>query len=136
MLETYLDDQTYPYTDSLEEACKHASVQEQIATKAERDSIKFMQIKFMQDKIGQQFSGVISGVTDRGIYVELNENKCEGMVRLKDIPGDYFYFDEQHHSLIGERTQQQYRLGDEVEVEIVHADLHKRHLDFALLPNT
>ena len=136
LLETYLDDQIYPYTESLEEACKHASVQEQIATKAERDSIKFMQIKFMQDKIGQQFSGVISGVTDRGIYVELNENKCEGMVRLKDIPGDYFYFDEQHHSLIGERTQQQYRLGDEVEVEIVHADLHKRHLDFALLPNT
>lgn len=133
LMESYLDKQTYPYTASLEEACHHASQKEQIATKAERDSIKFMQIKFMQDKVGKVFSGVISGVTDRGIYVELSENKCEGMVRLKDIPGDYFYFDEKNHSLIGERTQQVFRLGDEVEIEVLKADLQRRHLDYALV---
>ena len=136
LLEVYLKEQSYPYTASLEDACHHASQQEQIATKAERDSIKFMQIKFMQDKVGNVFSGVISGVTDRGMYVELSENKCEGMVRLKEIPGDYYYFDEKNHSLIGEKTKQVFRLGDEVEIEVIKADLQKRHLDFALVLDT
>jgi exoribonuclease R len=103
-----------------------------IATKAERDSIKFMQIKFMEDKVGKVFEGVISGVTDRGIYVELVDNKCEGMVRIKDITGDFFKYDDSNHSLIGERTKKKYQLGDSIEVSVLKADLIKRHLDFKL----
>ena len=87
----------------------------------------------MKNHLGEDFKGVISGVTDRGIYVEIIENKCEGMVRIKDIPGDYFFFDERNHALVGERTKNIYQLGDLVTVEIVKADLVKRHLDFALV---
>ena len=103
-----------------------------MATKAERDSIKFMQIKFMEDKVGKVFEGVISGVTDRGIYVELIENKCEGMVRIKDITGDFFNYDEKEHALIGERTKKRYQLGDSIDVSVLKADLIKRHLDFKI----
>ena len=92
-----------------------------------------MQIKFMENHIGEEFGGVISGVTDRGIYVEIIENKCEGMVRIKDVPGDYFFFDERNHALIGERTKKIYQLGDLVKVTVAKADLIKRHLDFTMV---
>ena len=91
-----------------------------------------MQIKFMEDKVGKTFEGVISGVTDRGIYVELVENKCEGMIRIKDITGDYFNFDDKAHALVGERTKKRYQLGDSIDVSVLKADLIKRHLDFKL----
>ena len=119
--------------DQLEEASIHSSQREQLATKAERDSIKFMQIKFMENHIGEEFDGVISGVTDRGIYVEIIENKCEGMVRIKDVPGDYFFFDDRNHALVGERTKKIYQLGDTVTVTVAKADLIKRHLDFSMV---
>ena len=133
LLAQHLNKEKWPSIDLLEEASAHSSQREQLATKAERDSIKFMQIKFMENHIGEEFDGVISGVTDRGIYVEIIENKCEGMVRIKDVPGDYFFFDERNHALIGERTKKIYQLGDLVKVTVAKADLIKRHLDFTMV---
>ena len=91
-----------------------------------------MQVKFMEDKIDQSFEGVISGVTERGIYVEIVENKCEGMVKISEIKGDYYVYDEKRHRLIGERTQKSYQLGDPVVVVVKKADIMKRQLDFIL----
>ena len=91
-----------------------------------------MQVKFMEDKIDQYFDGIISGVTDRGIYVEIIENKCEGMVKIAEIKGDYFVYDEKTHSLVGQRTDKVYQLGDPVGVIIKKADLVKRQLDFII----
>ena len=133
LLAQHLNKEKWPSIDLIEEASAHSSQREQLATKAERDSIKFMQIKFMENHIGEEFEGVISGVTDRGIYVEIIENKCEGMVRIKDVPGDYFFFDDRNHALIGERTKKIYQLGDLVKVTVAKADLIKRHLDFTMV---
>ena len=132
LLEFYLQGHQKINPHALEEACIHASNREQYATKAERDSIKYMQVKFMADKIDQCFEGVISGVTDRGIYVEIIENKCEGLVKISQIEGDYFVYDEKSHSLVGERTNKVYQLGDPVSVIVKKADLIKRQLDFIL----
>jgi len=133
LLAQHLNKEKWPSIDLIEEASIHSSQREQLATKAERDSIKFMQIKFMENHIGEEFDGVISGVTDRGIYVEIIENKCEGMVRIKDVPGDYYFFDDRNHALIGERTKKIYQLGDLVKVTVAKADLIKRHLDFTMV---
>ena len=133
LLAQHLNKEKWTSIDQLEEASTHSSQREQLATKAERDSIKFMQIKFMENHIGEEFAGVISGVTDRGIYVEIIENKCEGMVRIKDVPGDYFFFDDRNHALVGERTKKIYQLGDTVTVTVAKADLIKRHLDFTMV---
>ena len=132
LLEQHLAKQKVKDPETIQAACVHSSQREMIATKAERDSIKFMQIKFMEDKVGKVFEGVISGVTDRGIYVELVDNKCEGMVRIKDIVGDFFNFDDKTHSLIGERSKRRYQLGGSINVSVLKADLIKRHLDFKL----
>ena len=132
LLEQHLAKQKVKDPETIQAACVHSSQREMIATKAERDSIKFMQIKFMEDKVGKVFEGVISGVTDRGIYVELVDNKCEGMIRIKDIAGDFFNFDNKTHTLIGERSKRRYQLGDSINVSVLKADLIKRHLDFKL----
>jgi len=132
LLEFYMSGEKKINSDALEEACIHSSNKEQLATKAERDSIKYMQVKFMEDKIEQSFEGVISGVTERGMYVELMANKCEGMVKLSEIKGDYFVYDEQNHSLIGDRTKRVYQLGDSVFIIVKKADVTKRQLDFIL----
>ena len=132
LLEFYMSGEKKINSDALEEACIHSSNKEQLATKAERDSIKYMQVKFMEDKIEQSFEGVISGVTERGMYVELMANKCEGMVKISEIKGDYFIYDEQSHSLIGDRTKRIYQLGDSVFIILKKADLIKRQLDFIL----
>lgn len=95
-----------------------------------------MQVKFMEDKLGQHFSGVISGVTDRGIFVELDANKCEGFIRIQEIPGDYYHFDVDQHLLVGDKTQKVYRLGDSIEVEIVRTDLQKRQIDLSIVDDT
>ena len=116
-----------------EEKCQHSSSMEMLAASAERDSIKYMQIKFMQDHADKEFLGVISGVTEWGIYVEIIENKCEGMVRIRDIKDDYYVFDERQYAIIGERFKEMYQLGDEVVVMVKNTDLVKRHLDFTLL---
>jgi ribonuclease R/exosome complex exonuclease DIS3/RRP44 len=132
LLEFYMSGEKKINFDALEEASIHSSNKEQLATKAERDSIKYMQVKFMEDKIEQSFEGVISGVTERGMYVELVANKCEGMVKISEIKGDYFVYDEQSHSLIGDRTKRIYQLGDSVFIIVKKADVTKRQLDFIL----
>jgi len=132
LLQQYLDGNKSAAADLFEEKCKHSSAMENLATKAERDSIKYMQIKYMQNKKDTSFLGVISGVTEWGMYVEIIENKCEGMVRIKDISGDYYTFDQDNYALVGERTKNKYQLGDQVHVKVKKADLLKRHLDFIL----
>ena len=133
LLQHYLDGERSPKADVYEEKCKHSSNMESLAANAERDSIKYMQIKFMQDHQDREFKGVISGVTDWGVYVEIIENKCEGMVRIRDIKDDYYIFDEKQYAIVGERTKKTYQLGDEVVVMVKNADLVKRHLDFTLI---
>ncbi len=133
LLQHYLDGGKSANVEAYEQKCKHSSDMEYLASSAERDSIKYMQIKFMQDHQDQEFVGVISGVTDWGIYVEIIENKCEGMVRISDIKGDYYIFDEKEYAIVGERTKKTYQLGDEVVVMVKDTDLMKRHLDFSLI---
>jgi len=133
LLQHYLEGGKSVNAESVEEKCKHSSDMEYLASSAERDSIKYMQIKFMQDHKDQEFVGVISGVTEWGIYVEIIENKCEGMVRIRDIKDDYYTFDEKQYALVGERRKKVYQLGDEVRVMVKDTDLVKRHLDFSLL---
>ncbi len=133
LLQHYLDGGNSPRAEVYEQKCKHSSDMEHLAANAERDSIKYMQIKFMQDHQDQEFVGVISGVTEWGMYVEIIENKCEGMVRIRDIKGDYYIFDEKQYAIVGERTKKTYTLGDEVVVMVKSTDLIKRHLDFALI---
>ena len=133
LLQHYIDKGKSVSEDAFEDKCSHSSNMEYLATKAERDSIKYMQIKFMQDHQDQEFLGVISGVTDWGIYVEIIENKCEGMVRIRDIKDDYYHFDQDEYALVGEATKNMYQLGDEVVVKVKQADLVKKHLDFTLL---
>ncbi len=133
LLQYYLDGNKSANEDAFEEKCMHSSKMENLATKAERNSIKYMQVKFMQDHKDQEFVGVISGVTDWGIYVEIVENKCEGMVRIRDIKDDYYRFDQDEYALIGEKTKNVYQLGDEVIVKVKQADLVRKHLDFTLL---
>ena len=132
LLEFYMQGHEKINPVALEEACTHSSNREQLASKAERDSIKYMQVKFMQDKIDQGFDGLISGVTDRGMYVEIIENKCEGLVKVSEIKGDSFTYDEKSHSLVGDRSNKIYQLGDPVRVIVKKADLIKRQLDFIL----
>ena len=133
LLQHYLDGGKTEKEVVFEEKCKHASDMELLAANAERDSIKYMQIKFMQDHKDQEFVGVISGVTEWGIYVEIIENKCEGMVRIRDLKDDYYTFDERQYAVVGERFGTVYQLGDEVVVMVKSTDLIKRHLDFSLI---
>ena len=130
LLQTYLDKKPYPSKQTIEEACQHASQREQLATRAERDSIKYMQMVFMEDKVGQHFEGVISGVTDRGLYVELTENKCEGMIRIIDIKGDFYHYDDRQHAFIGERTKKVFQLGDTITIKVKKVNILRRFLDF------
>ncbi len=133
LLQHYLDNGKSAAEEEFEEKCNHSSSMENLAASAERDSIKFMQIKFMKDHEDEQFLGVISGVTEWGIYVEIINNKCEGMVRLKDINDDHYIFDQEEYAVIGQASKKIYQLGDEVYVKVKNADLIKRHLDFTLL---
>ena len=133
LLQSYLDGHKSYSEEVYEDKCKHASHMEHLSTKAERDSIKYMQIKFMQDHKDEEFVGVISGVTDWGIYVEIISNKCEGMVRIRDIKDDYYEFDESQYALVGRDTKHIYQLGDEVIVTVKSTDLIKKHLDFNLI---
>lgn len=133
LLQHYLDKGKSADAEAYEEKCHHASHMESLAASAERDSIKYMQIKFMQNHKDEEFLGVISGVTEWGIYVEILANKCEGMVRIREIKDDYYVFDEKQYALVGETTKNMYQLGDEVVVKVKNADLVKRHLDFELI---
>ena len=133
LLQRYLDDEKSAPEEEYEEKCQHSSQMESLATNAERDSIKYMQVKFMQEHNEEEFLGVISGVTEWGIYVEIIANKCEGMVRLRDISEDHFDFDQEQYAIVGRKTGKVYQLGDEVYVSVKNADLVKRHLDFNLI---
>lgn len=130
LLEARLNHEKYSNQKELENLCKHSSEMERMAADAERASIRFKQVEFMQDKVGMEFSGVISGVTEWGIYVEIIENKCEGMIRSRDIKGDQFYFDEDNFRYVGKNTGKIYALGDTVNITVKSADLIKKQLDF------
>jgi len=133
LLQHYLEGGKSVNEDIYEEKCKHSSNMEYLATKAERDSIKYMQIRFMQDHQDEEFLGVISGVTDWGIYVEIISNKCEGMVSVRDMKDDTYDFDQDHYAMIGRHNHKMYQLGEEVIVKVKNTDLVKKHLDFYLV---
>jgi ribonuclease R/exosome complex exonuclease DIS3/RRP44 len=130
LLQFYLDGGKSVSQEEYEEKCAHSSDMEGLAAQAERDSVKYMQVKYMQDHKDQEFLGVISGVTEWGIYVEIVENKCEGMVRIREIKEDYYTFDEKQYALVGQATNSILQLGDEVYVKVKNADLVKKQLDF------
>jgi len=133
LLQHYLDGGDTPKADKYEEKSKHASKREELASKAERSSIKYMQVKYMQDHKEAFFEGVITGVTEWGIYVEISSNKCEGMVRIRDIKSDYYVFDEKQYAIVGQSTKKKYQLGDDVKIQVKKADLERKHLDFNLI---
>ena len=116
-----------------EEFCEHCSDMEQTAAQAERASIKYKQVEYMNDHLGETFQGTISGVTEFGLYVEIDENKCEGMIPLRDLEGDYYEFDEKNFCLKGRRYHHCYNLGDSVKVQVARADLYRKQLDFKLI---
>ena len=130
LLQFYLDGGKSVDEETYETKCLHSSTMEGLATNAERDSIKYMQVKYMQNHEEQEFLGVISGVTEWGIYVEIIENKCEGMVRIRDIKEDYYTFDEKQYALVGATSHDLLQLGDEIYVKVKNADLVKKQLDF------
>ena len=133
ILEKELKNKRTNNENNLENICKHISKREQLSVKAERASNKFMQTLYMNDKIGNKYKGIISGVTERGLYVEIIENKCEGMISVKNMTGDYYVYKESTHSLIGEKSKIKYQLGDVVYIMVKKANVSKRHLDFELL---
>ncbi len=116
-----------------EEYCEHCSGREQLAEQAERASIKYKQVEYMADRMGQEFDAVISGVTEWGIYAEIIENKCEGMIPIRSLGGDYFEFDDKNYCLTGQRTRKRYRLGDHVKIKVVRCNLEKKQMDYELV---
>jgi VacB/RNase II family 3'-5' exoribonuclease len=135
LLEAKLKGKTYSNKDELEFLSKHSSEMERMAAEAERASVKYKQVEFMSDKVGESFDGIISGVTDWGIYVEILENKCEGMIRTRDLKGDHFFYDEDNYRYVGKNTGKVYALGDTVRIIVVSADLIKKQLNFAFEDN-
>ena len=133
VLEASLNKTKIKNEEDLEELARHSTEKEIHATKAERDSIKLTQVKYMQDKIGKRYEAVISGVIQRGVFVEVVENKCEGLVKAKDLPGDYYTYDLKNHMFQGERAGKTYQLGDEVSVVLQGADLVKKQLNFQVV---
>lgn len=133
LLQYYLDGGASVDEEIYETKCLHCSNMESLATNAERDSIKYMQVKYMQDHQDEEFLGVISGVTEWGIYVEIVSNKCEGMVRIREIKDDYYTFDERQYALVGATSNSILQLGDEIYVKVKNADLVKKQLDFHFL---
>ena len=129
----YLDGGRSVSESKYEDLCDHSSNMEQIAANAERASIKYKQVEFMSERVGQTYDGVISGVTEWGLYVELNENKCEGMIPMRDLDDDYYEFDEKNYCLRGRRKNHTYSVGDAITVKVARANLEKKQLDFALV---
>jgi ribonuclease R len=133
LLEQYLAGDFRVDEEWLEDECKHSTGMEIRASEAERASVKFKQVEFLQDKVGQLFDGIISGVTEWGFYVELVENKCEGLVRLRELDDDFYEFDETNLCVVGSRTGRRYSLGDSVKVTIARADLSRKQIDMKLV---
>lgn len=132
LLTRYLPGGRSAQADKYETLCEHSSAMEQTAASAERASVKYKQVEFMGDRIGQVYDGVISGVTEWGLYVEINENKCEGMIAMRDLGNDFYEFDEKNYCLIGRRHHQKFSLGDPIKIKVARANLAKKQLDFVL----
>ena len=133
LLEKYLAGGRSVVKKKYEDMCDHCSSMEQVAANAERASIKYKQVEFMSDKLGRVYDGVISGVTEWGLYVELNENKCEGLIPMRDLDDDFYEFDDKNYCLIGRRKKRQYRLGDPITIKVAQANLERKQLDFQLV---
>ncbi len=133
LLERYLAGWRSVSLDKLEEQCNHSSAMEQLAANAERSSIKYKQVEYMADHLGEEFDGMISGVTEWGLYVELDENKCEGLVPMRDLADDYYDFDEKNYCLRGRKRGNVYRLGDNVRVRVANTNLDRKQLDFIIV---
>jgi ribonuclease R len=133
LLEQYTNGGKSVDKDSIEKICIHCSEMEKVSSRAERDSIKYMQVKFLKNKIGFIYDGVISGVTEWGLYIEITENKCEGLVKVSSIKDDHYIFDEKKYALIGNRTKVGYQLGQKVKIKIQRADLERKQMDFILV---
>jgi ribonuclease R len=128
-----LEEKNVHSKDQLEHTCNHISKMEKQAVDAERASIKYMQVVFLKERIGQQFTGMISGLTDWGIYVELHENKCEGMIPLNSMKDDQYFYDPEKKTTTGYKTRKTYKMGQEVKIIVKKADLHKRQIDFKII---
>ena len=133
LLQHYLDGGKSPQKQELEEKCKHSSAMEKLASDAERDSIKFMQVKFMEKHLGEDFTGVISGVADFGFWVQIPENGAEGLIKLRDLMDDSYSYDAKNHAVYGSRTGNKYQLGDEVTIRVMKANLIQKQLDFKIV---
>jgi len=133
LLEHYLSGGKSANPEAYEKLCEHSSQMEKKAADAERASVKYKQAEFLQDQVGETYLGIISGVTEWGMYVEIEENKCEGMVRLRDITDDFYALDEKNYAIIGQRKKKRYQLGDEVRIRVKKVDLAKRQIDFTLV---
>ncbi len=133
LLEHYLSGGKSVNAEAYEKQCEHSSQMEKRAADAERASVKYKQAEFLQDQVGETYLGIISGVTEWGMYVEIEENKCEGMVRLRDITDDFYALDEKNYAIIGQRRKKRYQLGDEVQIKVKKVDLAKRQIDFTLV---
>ena len=132
LLTRYLAGGRSAQADKYETLCEHSSAMEQTAASAERASVKYKQVEFMGERIGEVYDGVISGVTEWGLYVEINENKCEGMISMRDLGNDFYEFDEKNYCLIGRRHHQKFSLGDPIKIKVARANLAKKQLDFVL----
>jgi len=135
LLQTYLDGGKSADMEFYEVASAHSSAMEKRAADAERASIKYKQAEYLENNIGTEYKGVISGVTEWGMYVEIEENKCEGMIRLRDISDDFYVLDEKNYCIVGQRKKKKYQLGDEVMIRVKKVDLSKRQIDFTLIPD-
>lgn len=133
LLTRYLDGGRSVSNQLYESKCEHCSDMEQLAASAERASIKYKQVEYMSDKLGQVFDAVISGITEWGLYAEINENKCEGMIPIRELDDDFYEFDEKNYCLRGHRNKREYRLGDPIKIKVARANLERKQLDFALV---
>ncbi len=133
LLEKYLAGGRSARQDVYESLCEHCSSMEQLAASAERSSIKYKQVEYLSEHLGEEYEGVISGVTEWGIYVEINDNKCEGMVPMRDLDDDFYEFDEKSYCLIGKRNGGIYRLGDPIKIKVARTNLERKIIDFALV---
>jgi ribonuclease R len=135
LLQTYLAGGKSADAEFYEVACAHSSAMEKRAADAERASIKYKQAEYLENNIGTEYKGIISGVTEWGMYVEIEENKCEGMIRLRDISDDFYVLDEKNYCIVGQRKKKKYQLGDEVMIRVKKVDRSKRQIDFTLIPD-
>lgn len=135
LLTRYLDGDKPASKEKLESKCKHSSDMEQLAVNAERASIKYKEVEFLQDKLGSFFDGVITGVTERGLYVEIAENKIEGMITIREMDDDFYVFDDKNYCIIGQRKHKRYQIGDDIKIQLIRANLQKRQIDFGLAEN-